>query len=183
LGDLVGIVTGLSGAPMPTLLILGGLAFLALSVIGKLGTIIVVAPNRQTLAAVLGATLLVLGITVETLRPDASDGRPPTERTPASPLILTAEFLTGRNWEFRHREGDVIALRVRLTEDGRIDGIGHPNEDRWRLEAGQLVFLHRDGRASTRFTETERANGKVVLSGRLLLTPPDEVVIHVLAER
>lgn len=94
--------------------------------------------------------------------------------------VLTREFLTTREWTFLHAEGDVISPIVRLDASGRILGIDHENEARWDLEDNILVFYHEEGQPSTRFTETARKEGKVTLSGRLLLT--DEIVYHVLRE-
>ena len=106
------------------------------------------------------------------------------ERTSASGedqrLVLTREFLTTTDWTFLHGEGDVISPIVRLDASGRIEGIDHPNEARWGLEDRILVFYHQDGQPSTRFTETALEEGKITLSGRLLLG--DGIVYHVLRE-
>jgi hypothetical protein len=96
---------------------------------------------------------------------------------------LTRDLLTGRSWEFRHGEGDVISPSVRLDPSGAIQGVHHPNESRWGLENGTLVFFHESGVPSTRFTEMRREAGKIILSGPLLLPSDQPVVLHVLRER
>lgn len=95
---------------------------------------------------------------------------------------LTREFLISRSWEFRHGEGGVISHRVRIDPNGTIIGIGHPNESTWGLEDGTLVFYHISGVPSTRFTSIRREQGKIILSGPLLLPGLKPVVIHVLEE-
>lgn len=180
--EIVDLVGKVGETPLPTLLVVAGLFFLLLSVAGRLGAMIVVSPGRQAVAALIGAVLLASGIALQTLPPertkqtDAAGGTGQEDRRP----VLTREFLTTTEWTFLHREGDVISPNVRLDASGRIEGIDHPNETRWGLEDNMLVFYNQDGQPSTRFTEMAREEGKITLSGRLLLT--DEVVFHVLRE-
>lgn len=179
--EIVDLIGKMAETPLPTILVAGGLFFLLLSVAGRVGAMIVVSPRRQAVAALIGAVLLVAGIALtflpqETKKTDAAEG---TEHEEGRP-VLTPEFLTTTEWTFLHREGDIISPNVRLDASGRIEGIDHPNEARWGLEDNMLVFYHQDGQPSTRFTEMSREEGRLTLSGRLLLT--DEVVIHVLRE-
>lgn len=179
--EVVDLIGTISETPLPTILVLAGLFFLLLSVAGRLGAMIVVSPRRQALAALIGAVLLVAGTALtflpqDTKKTDAAEG---TERQEDRP-VLTPEILTTTEWTFLHREGDIISPNVRLDASGRIEGIDHPNETRWGLEDNVLVFYDQYGRPSTRFTEVTREEGRLTLSGRLLLT--DEVVIHVLRE-
>ncbi|MCK5721767.1 MAG: hypothetical protein KAI84_04465 [Gammaproteobacteria bacterium] len=95
---------------------------------------------------------------------------------------LTRAFWVSRYWKFRHGEGDVISLRVKLHPNGTIIGIDHPNESSWGLEDGTLVFYHASGVPSTRFTSVRYEHGKIIVSGHLLLPGHKPDVIHVLEE-
>lgn len=167
--------------PLPTILVMSGILFLFLAVVGKFGAKIVVNPQKQRLAGLLGIVLLVGGVALYVLRsPSTSAFTPALTLVPSE--ALTREFLVGRYWEFRHGEGDVISPRVQLHSDGTIIGIDHPNESIWRLEGGMLVFYHASGVPSTRFTSVRHEHGKTIVSGRLLLPGHKPVVIHVLEE-
>lgn len=181
MNEALEFVERLFATPLPTVLVVGGLFFLLLSVVARLGAIITVNPRRQTASALLGLVLLAAGIALHLLSPEEIPR--PSPGPEAQQVSLTRDFLTSRGWTFLHGEGDVIASDVSLDPSGRINGIGHPNESRWGIEDGTLVFFHEDGRPSTRFTEVFREAGKVVLRGRLLLTEGDEEVVHVLKEQ
>lgn len=118
----------------------------------------------------------------ETYCRDADRDAPECKRIGRTPkeTSLTPEFLTDQRWRFLHAEGDVIAAPVRLAPTGKIEGVGHPNESRWGLEEGVLVFYDVNGRPTTRFTEVKQIDRKFVLSGRLLVPGHQPVVIHVL---
>jgi hypothetical protein len=60
---------------------------------------------------------------------------------------------------------DTYPVSLRLLPDGAIDGSRYPNETRWGLEGGVLVFYTREGVPSTRFTTTRAENGRMVLYG------------------
>lgn len=169
--DILKIVVELSKTPLPNVLVIGGLFFIFLSIVGKFGANVVVNPKKQTFAAVLGVVLLVIGITITSIKQ-------PIE----SPDSLTREFLTSRSWQFLHSEGDIISPQVNLDPSGTILGVNHPNESRWELKDGMLTFYHLDGQPTTNFTEKRHEAGKVVLSGQLLLSSQQDVVIHVLKE-
>lgn len=121
---------------------------------------------------------------IETYCRDANRDEPGCQGTQPVPTEtgLTREFLTSHRWRFRHAEGGVIAAPVRLAPSGEIEGVEHQNESRWGLEDGTLVFYDVNGQATTRFTEMKRTDGKVVLSGRLLVPGHQRVVIHVLKQ-
>jgi hypothetical protein len=88
------VFTALKDTPIPTILVIGGLLFLLLSMAGQLIGHIVVPPERQRWAAVAGAVLLVAGIGLHVIPqvwPSASDTRnaptfqsskPPVEEPP-----------------------------------------------------------------------------------------------------
>jgi hypothetical protein len=169
----------LAGTPLPTLLILAGLFFLLLSIVAKVGALVVVAPKKQVQAALLGLVLLGGGLALHWLE---RSGQSTITQAGGAPAV-TREYVTQRAWIFMHEEGDVIAPRVRLLPSGEIEGIDHPNETRWALEDGVLVFFHESGEPSTRFERMQWENGRAILKGRLILAPPEEVVVHVLEAR
>ena len=88
------VFTALKDTPIPTILVIGGLLFLLLSMAGQLIGHIVVPPERQRWAAVAGAVLLLAGIGLHVIPqvwPSASDTRnaptfqsskPPVEEPP-----------------------------------------------------------------------------------------------------
>ncbi len=90
-----------------------------------------------------------------------------------------AQDLLDRTWQFGRGDGSVIAQKIRLLGDGTIEGYHHPNEHRWGLENGVVVFYHQDGRPTCRFDDRRLENGSTVLKGRFLLAGG---IIHVLRE-
>jgi len=169
--------------PLPTILVMAGIAFMFLAIVGNFGAKVVVNPKKQRLAALLGSVLLLGGVALYFLRaPTAPIPPSPPAPAPAPIAELTRELFIGRNWEFRHGEGDVISPNVRLNSDGTIVGVDHPNESSWALEDGILVFYHVSGVPSTRFTTVRHDHGKIILTGPLLLPGHEPVVIHVLEE-
>jgi hypothetical protein len=83
--------------------------------------------------------------------------------------------VTNKTWQFVRRVGggdeSVIAERMRLLPDGRIDGYSHPNEARWGLEGDTLVFYAQDGRPSTRFPSIGTDHGRMSHRGIFLFDP------------
>ena len=175
--------------PLPTILVMAGIAFMFLAIVGNFGAKVVVNPKKQRLAGLLGTVLLFGGVALYFLRAPTAPIPPPAPALvpPPAPALapipeLTRELFIGRNWEFRHGEGDVISPNVRLNSDGTIVGVDHPNESSWALEDGILVFYHVSGVPSTRFTTVRHDHGKIILTGPLLLPGHEPVVIHVLEE-
>jgi hypothetical protein len=86
------IISALKDTPIPTIMVVAGIAFLLLAIAGQLAGRIVVAPERQRWAAIIGGALLAIGITLHVVPqpwPRTSDspapqqtpeGRPPPER-------------------------------------------------------------------------------------------------------
>jgi len=162
--------------PLPRFLIVAGILFLLLFVLGKLGAKIVVDPRRQKYAGIIGAILLFAGVVLDINPPP---GPYPDNDQP----LINADFLINKTWQFRHGRGSVIAEEIRLLPDRRID-MGkyyHPNESRWGLEGNTLVFYHKSGEPSCRFTSVGIEHGKTVLSGPLLFDPSGATQ-HVLRE-
>lgn len=84
---------------------------------------------------------------------------------------IDEEMLKGRRFRFSWKADDEggfngIAL---LQEDGRIGGIGHPNETTWLVDAsGRLLFKHADGRISTRYDKVRLVDGLLCFEGPFL---------------
>lgn len=98
---------------------------------------------------------------------------------PGGPGGGLADSLIGIVWKFGRADGSVIAARITLQPDGKIQGYYHPNEDHWGLDSGTLVFYNPSNQAITRFTKSVESDGITVLSGTFL---PDPSITHVLTE-
>lgn len=95
------------------------------------------------------------------------------------------QLLMNTVWQFGGgRDGStIIADRIRLLAGGRIEGYYHPNEARWGIEHGILVFYTECGEPSCRFTDVDRRDGRMTLSGKFLIEPGrSNLVIDVLRE-
>jgi hypothetical protein len=91
------VFAALKETPIPTILVIAGIAFLLLSIAGQLIGHITVPPERQRLAAIMGGVLLIAGIALHVIPqvwPSASGGRnvpisrsatPPAGEQSASP--------------------------------------------------------------------------------------------------
>jgi hypothetical protein len=62
----------LENAPMPSLLVIGGLVFLSLALIGRLGVWIDLTKERQKWAGIVGALLLIFGVGLHIVPPAPS---------------------------------------------------------------------------------------------------------------
>ena len=89
------ILTALKDTPIPTILVVSGIAFLLLSIAGQLAGRIAVPPERQRQAAIIGCLLVVVGLPLHVaplLRssskppevPHAPPPEPPPGKTPSS---------------------------------------------------------------------------------------------------
>jgi hypothetical protein len=79
------VLAALKDMPIPTILVIAGIAFLLLSIAGQLAGRIAVAPERQRRAALIGGGLLAIGLAlhiVPQLRLKATS--PPTGGVPTS---------------------------------------------------------------------------------------------------
>jgi hypothetical protein len=82
-----GILIQIAKTPLPTILVMAGIIFLFLAIVGKLGASIVVSPQKQRLAGLLGSVLLTGGLVLYFLRPSltpATSEPPPTTIPPAT---------------------------------------------------------------------------------------------------
>ena len=97
---------------------------------------------------------------------------------PGSPGPSTLELrldLCAGAWSFGVRAGARIATLC-LQGDGTLSGGMRPTESAWRLEGGQLVFLHKSGRPTVRFTAIEVRDGRWTFSGAALAN--DSIVLE-----
>jgi uncharacterized protein len=142
----------------------------------------------------------------------SNDSKPSTRFTSASTIngrmILQGQFLfdtsithiltemdwgiTNKIWQFVRRSGNssndiIIANGIRLLADWNIEGYSDDNESKWGFEGDILVFYHKDGRRSTRFTSVNTTMGKfsnvpfngLLLQGQFLF---DTSITHFLVE-
>lgn len=94
-------------------------------------------------------------------------------------IPFSREELTRMTWQFGRGDGSIIAQRIRLLPDGRIEGYYHPNESRWGIEGNTIVFYHSSGRPATRLNSFRQEGGRWVISGPFLLS---NNITHVLRE-
>jgi hypothetical protein len=87
------VIAALKDTPIPTILVIAGIAFLLLAIAGQLAGRIVVAPERQRWAAIIGGGLLAIGLGLHIVPQLQSEvTRPTRERPPTSqPSKPTAE--------------------------------------------------------------------------------------------
>jgi len=116
------------------------------------------------------------GVQIVGTSPPSSDVRVvlrevvPDPVAPAIPSTLGSTTLERRldlcaqPWAFGVRGGDAISA-LQLRPDGAVAGGTRASETSWRLDGGQLVFLHKSGRPTTRFTVIEIRDGLWTLSG------------------
>jgi hypothetical protein len=71
-----GILKALQGTPIPTILVVAGIVFLLLSIAGQLAGRIVVPPERQRQAAIIGGLLLVVGVALNIAPPQWLPSKP-----------------------------------------------------------------------------------------------------------
>jgi len=88
--------------------------------------------------------------------------------------------IVGKSWRFGRTDGSTIATSIQLLPNGKIDGYYHPNESRWALVNGMVVFYHESGVPSCKFYTVQRRNGKFVMSGKVLIDNSGNT--HVLEE-
>lgn len=84
--------------------------------------------------------------------------------------LLSKLVITEHLWRFAHESGYLAAPAMRLLPDGIIANYDHPNERKWRLNAGKLEFISQDGQTSVRFDEVSKGvEGRIRLRGLHLL--------------
>jgi len=77
-------------------------------------------------------------------------------------------------WQFVRQQGStetVLLPRLRLVPGGGFDVPADPNESRWSMDGGTLVFHATDGSVSTRFDSTVVRGGRLELSGQFAFDP------------
>jgi acetyltransferase-like isoleucine patch superfamily enzyme len=91
------------------------------------------------------------------------------------PTGLTAEALTGRAWRFSHAGNTHDARPMSFEADGSIAPLLHPNEARWRIDAGALVLMTADGQDSSLFDRAVDGPDGLELHGRFMLDPGSNI--------
>src|SRR5262249_54058819 len=89
----------------------------------------------------------------------------PSKRHNLSEVDLT---ITGKVWQFRRSDGTILLPVMRMLPGGGFDVPTNPNEHRWAMEGGNLVFYAANGAPSTRFTHITMKNGRTQWSGQFL---------------
>jgi hypothetical protein len=84
------IITALKDTPIPTIMVVAGIVFLLLAVAGQLAGRIVVAPERQRWAAIIGGGLLVIGLALH-IAPQLK------ERFPVTKGVSTSQPSTSKD--------------------------------------------------------------------------------------
>lgn len=98
-------------------------------------------------------------------------------------FAMTLEMLTSKIWRFERGDGSLIKSQITLSPDGQILVYPHPNESRWGVENGKIVFYHKSGKITTQFDTLNIENGKLILRGDFV-DPKEKKqgVIHILKE-
>lgn len=92
---------------------------------------------------------------------------------------MTADALTGTEWQLRNDDGSVAQERIVLAPGGKVEGVpeGDVWIDGWSLADGELVFA-KGGRATFKFSfPTEDLQGRRVLNGYLTMNAYQELTI------
>ncbi len=82
------IIIEIARTPLPTILVMAGILFLFLAIVGKLGTGTVISPERQKAAQILGSLLLLGGVILYIQRPSLPADKQQTS-TPADQPQVT----------------------------------------------------------------------------------------------
>lgn len=71
-------------------------------------------------------------------------------------------------WRYARGDGSVIARALTLQPDGTVGGYDNPNERRWTVQQGNLVFLDAAGSPTTVFDRRDDRNGLQTLGGPMI---------------
>src|SRR5919109_728282 len=74
---MASVLDALKNTPIPTILVVAGIAFLLLSIAGQLAGRITVPPERQRQATIIGCLLVVVGIALHVVPPRLIPPKPP----------------------------------------------------------------------------------------------------------
>jgi LGFP repeat len=95
--DSIAALASALNTPLPTILVIAGVAFWLLAIAGSIAGKITVLPDRQKTAGVVGTLLVVLGIVTLYLAPDKGSDRPSSQTASVlsssmqtSPVTVTA---------------------------------------------------------------------------------------------
>jgi len=97
------VIIEIARTPLPTILVMAGILFLFLAIVGKLGTSAVISPERQKAAQILGSLLLLGGVILYTVTVPKKSEQPK----------IIPELKTQKN----HRINDQVrAIEMRMQE-------------------------------------------------------------------
>ena len=122
------IMDALKDTPIPTLLVVAGIVFLLLSIAGQLAGRIVVPPERQRQALLLGCVLVVVGIALHIAPPRSaspqlpavSPGPPPKTPTQTPPGASPPPPPPRASREFPTKYDGVMAQITRFEKSGEL---------------------------------------------------------------
>jgi acetyltransferase-like isoleucine patch superfamily enzyme len=78
--------------------------------------------------------------------------------------------LTHGIWTLRANDR-ILSPALRFRPDGGLSGYSHPYESGWRVEDGTLLFLHKNGRVTSRLERTSEPGHSAVFAGKSLMDP------------
>jgi hypothetical protein len=153
------LIAALKNTPIPTILVVVGIVFLLLSIAGQLAGRIVVPPERQRQAAIIGGLLLVVGVALNIAppqwlppKPSNGSGVQPSRDTEPSPSGQKAEIRPpppppGPGQEFPTRYPGVMASIARFGTSGAFIILEIPvkngtNKDVRVCGVSQLALLY-----------------------------------------
>ena len=108
--------------------------------------------------------------------PNASSQNSPA--TIGSAILELRLDLCAHRWAFGVKGDDVIAT-LSLDQDGVISGGKRQSESLWRIEDGRLVFLHKSGRPTVRFTSIDIHDSQWTLWGKCIA---NDQIVHELRQ-
>jgi hypothetical protein len=145
------VIKALKDTPIPTILVVGGMAFLLLAIAGQLAGRIVVAPERQRWAALIGGGLLTIGLALhivpllqstvidpqvkdvpapEPPKPPAQEPPKPPAKPPETPPALGPADPSRPTLTEDKEPNNDVASAIFITEGATVQGSIETAEDR-----------------------------------------------------
>jgi len=141
------IISALQNTPVPTILVVGGIAFLFLAVIGQFAADIKVSRERQVMAAVMGALLLFFGVAlyaVPVSSPDSTSTIAPAQTTtPTEDSSSDRVFRTTCDWvkDWESQSDGSYFWVGAAPGSPNCPNVGQARELLQRLESGEELTL------------------------------------------
>lgn len=156
-------IATLKDTPIPTILVIAGIAFLLLAIAGQLAGRIAVAPERQPVAAVIGGVLLTAGVVLYVVPlPQGGSASQPSSNNPLPPPI-TSEIATPRMFRRRAALGAVIDRLDATKAKALVAKIGAEFTE---IES----FIDKQYPSGTRAADAGGSKAKTVLKRAVRLT-------------